>query len=78
MWPNGRLNQSSAGRTSGTSIVINMSQIPWLSHDERNSWWNVVVVCAANGRWVSSEPSPRVIYFEPRAPVDSNPDNNCR
>ena len=79
LWPNEKLNRNSVARSTETSLVTDISKVGWILWERPNHWWEVIVVCKADGRWVSQEPGPRLIYFDGRIPGDpNNPDANCR
>lgn len=66
-------------RTTGTSFVVDISkEVPWIVWSIRPHRWEIVVVCAADGRFVSQIPGPRLFYFEPNMPPGPDPNANCK
>jgi hypothetical protein len=79
LWPNEKLTRNSVGRSTSNSIVADLRTIGWINWERQAHWWEVVVVCRADGRQVSQYPPARLVYFEPRMPPnEGNPDANCR
>jgi hypothetical protein len=79
LWPNEKINRNSVAQSTGNSLVTDISRVGWILWDRPAHWWEILVVCKANGQWVSQESGPRLIYFDGRIPVDSNnPDANCK
>ncbi|MBX7236328.1 MAG: protein kinase [Caldilineales bacterium] len=66
-------------RVSGNSVVVDINkEVPWIRWDIRPHRWEVVVVCKADGRWVSQKSEARLFYFEPNMPPGSDPNANCK
>jgi hypothetical protein len=79
LWPNEKLNRNSVAQSTSTSLVTDISRVGWILWERPAHWWEIVVVCKTDGRWVTQESGPRLIYFDGRIPVDSNnPDANCK
>jgi len=80
IWPERKQNRDRVIRTLGRSAVIDLRKdVHWIDWNDRPHRWEVIVVCAANGNWISHESEPRLFYFGTMEPVDEgNPDVNCR
>lgn len=82
IWPDFNQVRDSVRRTKDTSTVIDLrTDVRWINWTDNNRahFWEVVVVCSANGVKVSQDPGARLFYFETRLSVDeNNPDSNCK
>ncbi len=79
IWPEFKQTRDQVKRTSSSSAVINLRQdVLWIDWENRPHRWEVVVVCKADGRWVSQESEDRLFYFWPSELFDPNtPEGNC-
>lgn len=80
IWPDRNQTKANVKQTRDTSTVIDLrSDVRWISWNEKPHFWEVVVVCKANGRVISQDVRARLLYFWPAEPYDpGNPDGNCR
>jgi hypothetical protein len=79
IWSERQQNRAEVKRTRAAEVVVDLQrEVRWINWNERPHRWEVVVVCEANGRWVSQESEPRLLYFDSRIPLDPNPDRNCK
>ncbi len=80
IWPERQQNRAGVKRTTATSVVINLREdVKWINWDDKPHRWEVVVVCKADGHWVSLESEPRLMYYWPLEPWNENsPDSNCK
>lgn len=80
IWPDRNQVRRSIVQTRDTNAVVDLRKgVPWISWNDRPHFWEVVVVCVADGRWVSQTAPATLLYFEHRMPVnEGNPDANCQ
>jgi hypothetical protein len=78
VWSNAEQIRKSVGRTTENSLVVDLRDIGWVYWDKPPHWWEVVVVCQSDGRWISQETDPQLIYIlEKILPDEDRPDLNC-
>jgi serine/threonine-protein kinase len=83
IWPEYKQKENrnrAVKRTRATATVINVKKdVLWIDWDKKEHRWEVVVVCEADGHWVSRESEARLFYYWPYEPADdSHPENNCK
>ena len=80
IWPDYKQRRDKIQQTRSSSMVLDLRRdVPWIDWNNRAHFWEVAVICQANGRWISQESGARLFYFDSRIQVDEgNPDNNCR
>lgn len=80
IWPDYKQRRDKIQQTRSSSVVLDLRRdVPWIDWNNRAHFWEVAVICQANGRWISQESGARLFYFDSRIQVDEgNPDNNCR
>ncbi len=64
--------------TDNYMVVDIRKEVPWIKWDIRPHRWEIVVVCKADGRWISQKSEARLFYFETNMLINSDPNANCK
>jgi hypothetical protein len=79
IWPELKQNRNGVKRTSGNSVTVNLREdVLWIDWNAKPHRWEIIVVCASTGRWISRPSEARLFYYWPLEPFGNDPARNCK